>query len=74
MARNEEYIENAFNIFYKVMDNIHSWGESELKANITELNIKHLLDNLDKALVQVFNEDVEGEINNANNRINDNMV
>ena len=64
MTRNEEYIQNAFSMFYKVMDQIHNWKESELKSNITELNNKHLLSNLDKALVQVFNEDVEGEINN----------
>ena len=64
MTRNEEYIQNAFSMFYKVMDKIHNWKESELKGNISELNNKHLLSNLDKALVQVFNEDVEGEINN----------
>lgn len=64
MTRNEEYIQKAFIIFYKVADEIHSWGESELKANIIELNYKHLLDNLDKALVQV-NEDTEGEVNNV---------
>ena len=64
MTRNEEYIQNAFSMFYKVMDQIHNWKESELKGNIAELNNKHLLSNLDKALVQVFNEDVEGEINN----------
>lgn len=60
MTRNEENIQNAFSMFYKVMDQIHNWKESELKSNITELNIKHLLSNLDKALVQVSNEDVEG--------------
>lgn len=60
MTRNEENIQNAFSMFYKVMDQIHNWKESELKGNITELNIKHLLSNLDKALVQVFNEDTEG--------------
>lgn len=64
MTRNEEYIQNAFSMFYKVMDQIHNWKESELKGNITELNIKHLLSNLDKALVQEFNEDTEGETNN----------
>lgn len=64
MSRNEEYIQNAFNMFYKVEDTVHKWGESELKNNIRESNIKHLLDNLDKALVQVFNEETEGEVNN----------
>lgn len=65
MTRNEEYIQNAFSMFYKVMDQIHNWKEeSELKCNIRELNIKHLLSNLDKALVQEFNEDTEGETNN----------
>lgn len=64
MTRNEEYIQKAFSMFYKVMDQIHNWKESELKGNITELNIKHLLSNLDKALVQEFNEDTEGETNN----------
>lgn len=64
MTRNEEYIQNAFNMFYKVMDTIHDWKESELKGNIIELNTKHLLSNLDKALVQEFNEDTEGETNN----------
>ena len=64
MTRNEEYIQNAFSMFYTVMDQIHNWKESELKGNITELNIKHLLSNLDKALVQEFNEDTEGETNN----------
>ena len=64
MTRNEEYIQNAFSMFYKVMDQIHNWKESELKGNITELNKKHLLSNLDKALVQEFNEDTEGETNN----------
>jgi hypothetical protein len=64
MTRNEEYIQNAFNIFYKLMDQIHKWGDSDLKNNIMELNKKHLLSNLDKALVQEFNEDTEGETNN----------
>lgn len=62
MTRNEEYIKKSFNIFYKVMDEIHAWKEGELKRNITELNIKHLLDNLDKSLVQV-NEVEEEEVN-----------
>lgn len=60
MSKNEEYIQNAFNMFYKVMNTIHNWKESELKGNIIELNTKHLLSNLDKALVQV-NEDTEGD-------------
>ena len=64
MTRNEEYIQNAFNMFYKVIDQIHNWKESELKGNIIELNTKHLLSNLDKALVQEFNEDTEGETKN----------
>lgn len=64
MSRNKEYIQNAFSMFYEVMDQIHSWKESELKGNIIELNTKHLLSNLDKALVQEFNEDTEGETNN----------
>lgn len=64
MTRNEEYIQNAFNMFHKVADQVHNWKESELKCNITELNIKHLLSNLDKALVQEFNKDTEGETNN----------
>ena len=59
---NNEYVEESFNIFYKAMDCIHGWKESELKAKITELNIKHLLDNLDKSLVQfkdMKNETIE---------------
>lgn len=64
MSRNKEYIRNAFIMFYEVMDQIHGWKESELKGNIIELNTKHLLSNLDKALVQEFNEDTEGETNN----------
>lgn len=71
MTKNEEYIQNAFNMFYKVVDTVHNWRESELKSNITELNIKHLLSNLDKALVQVFNEDTEGETNNDRSRNQD---
>ena len=46
------------------MDRIDKWKESELKGNIIELNTKHLLSNLDKALVQEFNEDTVGETNN----------
>lgn len=63
MSRNESYIQNAFNMFYKVMDTMNNWGESDLKDNIIELNKKHLLDNLDKALVQI-NEDTEGDTDN----------
>lgn len=68
MTRNKEYIQNAFSMFYEVMDQIHSWKESELKGNIIELNTKHLLSNLDKALVQEFNKDTEGETNNDRSR------
>lgn len=62
MKGNNEHIEESFSIFYKVMDSIHGWKESELKAKIIELNIKHLLDNLDKSLVQfkdMKNETIE---------------
>ena len=61
MTRNEEYIQNAFNMFYKVMDSVDRWGDSDLKNNIIELNKQHLLSNLDKALVQEFNEFTEGD-------------
>lgn len=62
MKENKEYIKESFSIFYEVMDSIHGWKESELKAKIIELNIKHLLDNLDKSLVQfkdMKNETIE---------------
>ena len=61
---NEEYIQKAFIMFYKVIEIVDKWGDSDLKNNIIELNKQHLLSNLDKALVQVFEEEVEGEINN----------
>lgn len=64
MTKNEEYIQKAFIMFYKVIDSVDKWGDSDLKNNIIELNKKHLLSNLDKALVQEFNEDTEGETNN----------
>lgn len=64
MTRNEEYIQKAFVAFYKVADATDNWSDSDLKNNIVELNKKHLLENLDKALVLVTEEDVEGEVNN----------
>lgn len=66
MSRNSKYINEAFSIFDEVNDIVSKWKEGELKRNITELNIKHLLDNLDKALVQV-NEDEEETINKETN-------
>lgn len=64
MNRNEEKIQEAFIMFYKVNHEIKSWRNEELnlQADIRELNIRHLLENLDKALIQV-NEDAEGERN-----------
>lgn len=35
MTRNEEYIQNAFNMFYKVADTVDSCGESELKNKMS---------------------------------------
>ena len=52
MSRNNEYIKESFSMFYEAMDAIRNWKDQELRAKITELNIKHLLDNLDKSLVQ----------------------
>ena len=52
MSINIEAINESFKIFYEVMDSIHGWGESELKAKIIELNTKHLFDNLNKSLEQ----------------------
>ena len=64
MTRNEENIQNAFDMFYKVMEILGNWEETELKRNLISLNTKHLLDNLDKALIQV-NEEPVGETNNV---------
>ena len=46
-------------MFYKVIEAVEAWKDTELKNSIMELNRKHLLDNLDKSLVQV-NEESEG--------------
>ena len=62
MSRNNEYIKESFSMFYEAMDAIRNWKDQELRAKIIELNIKHLLDNLDKSLVQfkdMKNETIE---------------
>lgn len=51
MTKEEEYVQRAFAVFYKVVDSTEKWCNSDLKTNILELNKQHLLANLDKALV-----------------------
>lgn len=51
MTKEEEYIQRAFAAFYKLLETTENWGNSDLKTDIMELNKKHLLANLDKALV-----------------------
>lgn len=57
MSRNKEYIQESFEIFFEVMEKLDGWKESELRAKIIELNTKHLLDNLDKSLIQFKESD-----------------
>ena len=57
MSRNKEDIKESFELFFEVMEKLDGWKESELRAKIIELNTKHLLDNLDKSLIQFKESD-----------------
>lgn len=62
MSRNSEFIKEAFNIYYETFDELifsdRIKRQEVLFANLIELNNKHLIDNLDKAL-RLFKEEVK---------------
>lgn len=62
MSRNKEYIQEAFDIFNETFDKLifsdRLKHDKELFAKLMELNIEHLIDNLDKAL-KLFKEEVK---------------
>lgn len=63
MSRNNNAIKEAFDIYNEVigmaLQSSFMPRESELFGNVIALNEKHLLANLDKALV-LFKEDTQG--------------
>lgn len=62
MTKNSDYIKATFIIYEQTLNRIISYvnqkGDSELFAKLIELNNKHLIENLDKALV-LFKEEKE---------------
>lgn len=62
MSRNSEFISEAFDIYNEALNTIilsePIKKQEELFANLIELNNKHLIDNLDKAL-KLFKEEVK---------------
>jgi len=60
MSKNSEYIMEAFNIYEETLSELITSKELknqvELFNNLIELNNKHLIDNLDKAL-RLFKEE-----------------
>ena len=62
MSKNSQYIKEVFNIYDETLNTIILSDpikkQEELFANLIELNNKHLIDNLDKAL-RLFKEEVK---------------
>lgn len=69
MSRNREYIEEAFDIYYEALGRAVETGMNKRDKiffdEFMKLNNKHLLDNLDKAMV-LFKEEAKPNEQNRN--------